>query len=424
MKVIGAGLPKTGTKSLAAALRHLGCTVHDVEEHWRFYCDEYNAAFEGNIPDFKKMYKDVDATTDSPACYFYKEIFNAFPDSKVILSVRENEETWKKSLIKTDEIMWSVLESPVVKLGQHVTPTGRKCIRLVQRVGIHLQNEVDYRKHNDDVIASIPANQLLVFNPREGWGPLCAFLEVKVPDIPFPQINEVMKVIGAGLPKTGTKSLAAALRHLGCTVHDVEEHWRYYSDKYNAAFEGNIPDFKKMYKDVDATTDSPACFFYKEIFEAFPDSKVILSVRENEETWQKSLLKTKEVIDSVLDSPVIKLCQHVTPTGREWSRLVQRVGIHLQNEVDYRKHNDDVIASIPTNQLLVFNPREGWVPLCAFLEVEVPDIPFPQINVSSKDVSTILLNSWTVRRMRKELVLVMSLLVLLIACACAVFFSS
>ncbi|XP_032229205.1 uncharacterized protein LOC116612534 [Nematostella vectensis] len=166
MKVIGAGLPKTGTKSLAAALRHLGCTVHDVEEHWRFYCDEYNAAFEGNIPDFKKMYKDVDATTDSPACYFYKEIFNAFPDSKVILSVRENEETWKKSLIKTDEIMWSVLESPVVKLGQHVTPTGRKCIRLVQRVGIHLQNEVDYRKHNDDVIASIPANQLLVFNPN------------------------------------------------------------------------------------------------------------------------------------------------------------------------------------------------------------------------------------------------------------------
>ncbi|XP_032236222.1 uncharacterized protein LOC116617560 [Nematostella vectensis] len=222
-----------------------------------------------------------------------------------------------------------------------------------------------------------------------------------------------MKVIGAGLPKTGTKSLAAALSHLGYTVHDVEEHWRFHCDEYIAALEGRTPNFRDIYRNVDAVTDAPACLFYKEISKAFPDAKVVLSVRDDAETWRKSFLTTVGIFIPNTDSLVMKLCKYFTPTGRRWNRLMQLQGPWM----DYSKHNIEVIASIPANQLLVFNPKEGWEPLCAFLGVEVPDIPFPRLNRKSKDIPRIIHDSWSVRRMKKELALMFTVFVGLIACA-------
>ena len=78
-------MPKTGTKSLKAALIELGYKVYDYEENllflnndWRRICSEG-----GNTEDFYQMYKNVDAVSDVPACYFWDEIHKAFPDSKV-----------------------------------------------------------------------------------------------------------------------------------------------------------------------------------------------------------------------------------------------------------------------------------------------------------------------------------------------------
>ena len=48
------------------------------------------------------------------------------------------------------------------------------------------------------------------------------------------------------------------------------------------------PDFYSMYKGVDAVTDGPPNVFFGEILEAFPDSKVVLMVRDNEEIWARS----------------------------------------------------------------------------------------------------------------------------------------
>ena len=85
MKVIVASYWKTGTKSMAAALTELGYKVYDNTEHFAFHYDEWRKIFEGNgsVSDFKKMYEDVDAVTDFPACVFWKEIHDAFPDAKV-----------------------------------------------------------------------------------------------------------------------------------------------------------------------------------------------------------------------------------------------------------------------------------------------------------------------------------------------------
>ena len=98
MKVICAGLSKTGTKSMAKALRILRYNVYDFEEHFKFHGQEWLDVYETDkAPDFYSMYKDVDAVTDGPPNVFFGEILEAFPDSKVILMVRDNEETWARS---------------------------------------------------------------------------------------------------------------------------------------------------------------------------------------------------------------------------------------------------------------------------------------------------------------------------------------
>ncbi|KAK3727958.1 hypothetical protein QZH41_004903 [Actinostola sp. cb2023] len=177
-----------------------------------------------------------------------------------------------------------------------------------------------------------------------------------------------MKVICAGLLKTGTKSLASALRVLGYTVHDNEEQLVNHLDEYLQAFDGKqMPDFAAMYADVDAVIASPACFFWKEILDAFPDAKVVLMVRDSEKVWLESLLKTGAALYSSISSFWIKLGFLCTPTGHKWERFIAAVPKILNqgtpgNPINpdaamksYIEHNARVQSSIPRDQLLVYN---------------------------------------------------------------------
>ena len=47
-----------------------------------------------------------------------------------------------------------------------------------------------FLKHNEEIKAYVEADRLLVYEVREGWGSLCAFLDVPAPDIPFPHLND------------------------------------------------------------------------------------------------------------------------------------------------------------------------------------------------------------------------------------------
>ena len=97
-----------------------------------------------------------------------------------------------------------------------------------------------------------------------------------------------MKIICAGLGKTGTKSITKALRHLGFIVFDWEEQTFDFLDHWVDVFKsGAQPDVKRVYQNADAVVDFPGNFFWEEILEAFPDSKVVLSERE-EDSWIKS----------------------------------------------------------------------------------------------------------------------------------------
>ena len=46
----------------------------------------------------------------------------------------------------------------------------------------------------DEVKNTVPSEKLLVFEVKEGWGPLCEFLDVSVPNIPFPNTNDTAQM--------------------------------------------------------------------------------------------------------------------------------------------------------------------------------------------------------------------------------------
>jgi len=89
-----------------------------------------------------------------------------------------------------------------------------------------------------------------------------------------------MKVILAGMSKTGTKSMAVALRELGYDVYDYLENYMYLGKDWEKIFRdgGSTEDFRRMYEDVDAVVDAPAFAYWDEILKAFPDAKVNINI--------------------------------------------------------------------------------------------------------------------------------------------------
>lgn len=196
-----------------------------------------------------------------------------------------------------------------------------------------------------------------------------------------------MKIIGAGFGRTGTTSLQAALVQLGFDpcyhMSEVFNHAGH--DKiWAAAYDGKPTDWHAFLGNYQAGLDYPICNFYKELMEVYPDAKVLLSVRDSDR-WYESTLTT---IYKLNHTPKW-LWALVPPVGRVnrlasdyvWGRLYGgrfedkdfAIGV-------YEQHIADVKATVPVEKLLVFNVKEGWEPLCRFLDCPVPDAPFPHLN--------------------------------------------
>ncbi|XP_077968414.1 uncharacterized protein LOC144422273 [Styela clava] len=214
-----------------------------------------------------------------------------------------------------------------------------------------------------------------------------------------------MKVIVAGLPKTGTKSMTMALRKLGYTVYDYMENLYYLEGEWELIFKGMVSKelFHKMYDKLDAVVDIPACHFWEDIHKAFPDCKVILTVRDSEELWLKSLLYHMQRLDGLILVRIMQFLEILTNRqtailfNLSWKytlgieRTVWRRRSFLDEDLllmKYRNHNSRVIQNVSTNKLLVFNCKDGWDPLCKFLKKQVPDEPFPHVNIHSDIMDT------------------------------------
>lgn len=213
MEVIGAGFPRTGTMSLKIALNILGYNSYHMEEvaknihngHLNMWHDYIT---QGTPIDWDELYKDYDATTDFPSAYYYKELLQHYPNAKVILGIRDKEK-WYNSISKLTKFSEALkqfwLPNNIRLFGKMTTEhfyiafgkpfTKEKIINA-------------YRAHVKEVKATVPPEQLLIFNPKDGWLPLCQFLDKPVPDVPFPHANSGMQTLN----KLRTKYLAQELQ--------------------------------------------------------------------------------------------------------------------------------------------------------------------------------------------------------------------
>jgi Sulfotransferase domain len=194
-----------------------------------------------------------------------------------------------------------------------------------------------------------------------------------------------LSVIGAGFGRTGTLSLKGALEQLGfAPCHHMAEvlgnpeqlpHWQ-------RAAQGEAVDWNRLFADYRASVDWPSAYFWRELAEAFPDAKVLLSTRDAD-AWYQSFSNT--ILNLVANIDRIEN-PHIRATIEMGGSLVGagvfdgRADDPEHAKMVFRAHEEKVRMTIPAERLLVFDVREGWEPLCAFLGVPVPDTPFPRLN--------------------------------------------
>ena len=196
LKVVGAGFGRTGTLSLKNALEKLGFApcYHMMEvfprpDHVAMW---HRLAFEHSM-DWDLLFRDFQATVDWPSARWWREIAAHYPEAKVLLSVRDPE-AWYKSMIDTiyQPMKWPVPDS-VPELVRLQNEMARKAI-LEETFDNRFEDKAHaieiFNRHTQEVRDTIDPARLLVFDVKEGWAPLCHFLEVPIPDEPFPRLND------------------------------------------------------------------------------------------------------------------------------------------------------------------------------------------------------------------------------------------
>ena len=204
IEVIGAGWGRTGTLSLKVALEQLG---FDKCYHMKELIERpetvtfWEKLEQGKEIDWDELFKGYKATVDHPSCNYYIQLMNHYPHAKVILTVREPEKWYESAFNTTYQISLALDQEMPAQQGVISTQwqTSRRTFQIVKLIvqrdfqGKFEDKEymIDiFKKHIEEVKQNIPAEKLLVYQVKEGWQPLCDFLNVPVPDIEFPHLNE------------------------------------------------------------------------------------------------------------------------------------------------------------------------------------------------------------------------------------------
>jgi hypothetical protein len=203
-----------------------------------------------------------------------------------------------------------------------------------------------------------------------------------------------MKLIGAGLPRTATTTQMIALEMLGLPCYHMRDMM---SDldtsvpQWRQAFEGN-GEWDQIFDGKESIVDWPGSYHWRELMDVYPDAKVLLSVR-SAESWVESMNNTIAQIflgDSILHH-LAQAQYQIDPVYAAWLDVLRdmwvKVDIMVPSGGDpdemaagFERWNQEVIDGVPAERLLVWNPKDGWEPLCEFLELPVPEQPLPHVN--------------------------------------------
>ncbi|WP_120076638.1 sulfotransferase family protein [Aurantiacibacter odishensis] len=189
-----------------------------------------------------------------------------------------------------------------------------------------------------------------------------------------------LEVIAAGLGRNATFSMKFALERLGFgPCHHMSEVFadgRRQVPLWIEASRGN-PDWDAIFANFRSSSDYPSASYWRELAEYYPDARVVLTTRDPDD-WFDSVSETifsPRMMDSLKGSPV-----EVMMNGVIFDHFNGDITDRAFMTDWYVKRNREVVDTLPPERLLQFHPKMGWQPLCDFLGVEVPDVPFPRVN--------------------------------------------
>lgn len=203
MRVIVLSPARSGTTSTEYALKALGYNVYCGMKHAFLnaktencypHCSEaIDAKYNGSglqlygSKDFEKILGKYDAVVGWPASCFVDEMLEAYPDAKIILMKRDVDKwvgSMQKSLVtRLSWPSWRILLPLENGLVRDCITCGQKCL-AVWTDGQFWDGKAlarHFEEHNTYVKKIVPADRLLEFDVKDGWGPLCEFLGVEVP---------------------------------------------------------------------------------------------------------------------------------------------------------------------------------------------------------------------------------------------------
>jgi hypothetical protein len=196
LNIIGAGMGRTGTHSLKLALDQLGVgpchhMIELVQHPEQFAL--WERVFDEQPVDWEEVFAGYRSSCDAPSALVYRELSEHYPNAKVILTTRDPESWWRSAS--------ATIMSPERRAGGAAQDTqiGKmmaKALAYQARRGVTRDYPTDLatataflQRHNEEVRRVIAPGRLLVYDVKDGWGPLCRFLGLDVPSTPFPRTN-------------------------------------------------------------------------------------------------------------------------------------------------------------------------------------------------------------------------------------------
>jgi hypothetical protein len=195
----------------------------------------------------------------------------------------------------------------------------------------------------------------------------------------------MLQIIGAGFGRTGTHSLGLAIEKLGLGpcyhTYEIAKNLGH-RELWAKAIAGRPVDWDALFTGYRSAVEWPAVAFFPEIIGHYPQARVVLTLRDPESWYESAQATILEALELSTLNP--------DPVKRERSRLMHRLVLEHTFAGRYRdkayaikvyqRHIQNVVEIVPAERLLQYYVKDGWEPLCKFLDKPVPAEPFPRLN--------------------------------------------